>query len=256
MLRFASLGSGSKGNATLIQSGETLVLVDCGFSIIELKHRMLRLGCEPSDINTILVTHEHSDHIQGVAPLSRRYKIPVWMTRGTWVACRDKDFHREQYISSHAPFRIANDFYVHPFPVPHDAREPSQFSFDCGDRKLGLLTDVGCATPHLLAALGGCDALMLECNYDPDMLRNGPYPPSLQRRVNGRYGHLSNKQAQALLGELDTSRLSCLIGMHVSEKNNDPKLVMAALLAGMGAKRDICRISVADQKNGFEWLRF
>ncbi len=252
MLRFASLGSGSKGNATLIQSGETLVLVDCGFSIIELTRRMSRLNCEPGEISAILVTHEHSDHIQGVAPLSRRFKIPVWMTRGTWVACKDKAFDSVQYISSHAPFDFNHDFQVQPFPVPHDAREPCQFTFECDNQRLGLLTDVGRVTPHLVASLGACNALMLECNYDPEMLHNGPYPVSLQRRIDGHYGHLANVQAQKILQKLDTSRLAHLIGMHVSEKNNHPDLALAALLAGMESQ--VCEISIADQQNGFDWV--
>jgi phosphoribosyl 1,2-cyclic phosphodiesterase len=252
MLRFASLGSGSKGNATLISSDRTLILVDCGFSIVELTRRMSRLNCGPDDISVILVTHEHSDHIQGVAPLSRRFQIPVWMTHGTWKACKDTGFHSTRHISSHTQFYINNDLQVSPFPVPHDAREPCQFVFDSGDQRLGLLTDVGRVTPHLVKALGACNALMLECNYDPEMLQNGPYPVSLQRRVDGHYGHLANVQAQALLEKLDTSRLTRLIGMHVSEKNNSPELALAALLAGMG--REACEISVADQQNGFDWV--
>ena len=252
MLRFASLGSGSKGNATLIHSGETLVLVDCGFSIVELTRRMSRLGCKPDDISAILVTHEHSDHIQGVAPLSRRFKTPVWMTRGTWVACKDTGFDSVQYISSHSPFNFNNDLQVYPFPVPHDAREPCQFAFDCENQRLGLLTDVGRVTPHLIESLGACNALMLECNYDPEMLQNGPYPPSLQRRIDGQYGHLANVQAQAILQQLDTSKLTRLIGMHVSEKNNNPDLAIAALYAGMESAE--CNITVADQQNGFDWV--
>lgn len=251
MLRFASLGSGSKGNATLIHSGETLLLVDCGFSIVELTRRMARLDREPEDISAILVTHEHSDHIQGVAPLSRRFKIPVWMTRGTWVACKDTGFDSVQYVSPHLSFNV-DDLQVSPFPVPHDAREPCQFAFDCENQRLGLLTDVGRVTPHLIESLGKCNALMLECNYDPEMLQNGPYPPSLQKRINGHYGHLANIQAQLILQQLDTSRLVRLIGMHVSEKNNNPDLAMEALLAGMGAAA--CNITVADQQTGFDWV--
>ncbi len=251
MLRFASLGSGSKGNATLIHSGEILILVDCGFSIVELTRRMSRLNCKPEDISAILVTHEHSDHIQGVAPLSRRFKIPVWMTRGTWVACKDTGFDSVQYVSPHTSFNF-DDLQVSPFPVPHDAREPCQFAFDYENQRLGLLTDVGRMTAHLIESLEQCNALMLECNYDPEMLQNGPYPPSLQKRIDGHYGHLANIQAQSILQQLDTSRLTCLIGMHVSEKNNSPDLALEALLAGMGS--EACNISVADQENGFDWV--
>ncbi len=251
MIRFASLGSGSKGNATLIEAGETLLLVDCGYSATEAQRRMAALGVDPASISAILVTHEHGDHIRGVPVLSRRHRIPVHLTHGTLLACRDDDFHDVRIISPHRAFTIG-DFEVRPFPVPHDAREPCQFVFSVAGWRLGLLTDAGSITSHMIEALDGCHALLLECNYDPVMLAQGPYPPALQRRIDDRFGHLANHQARDLLGRLDTTALRHLRLMHLSEKNNHPDRVLETL-------RDVvsgicCDVHVASQDGGFDWV--
>lgn len=251
MVRFASLGSGSKGNATLIQSGETLVLVDCGYSARETALRMDVLGVSPEAVNAILVTHEHSDHTKGVPVLSRKYRIPVYLTRGTVLACRDTDFHQTCIISPHSPFTLGA-LQVSPYPVPHDAREPCQYVFSDDEHRLGLLTDAGCVTSHMVEALDGCHALLLECNYDPQMLKDGPYPPALQRRIANRYGHLANHQARELLESLDNRNLSCLRAMHLSEKNNDAAAVLDMLHTVLDP--DSCDVRVASQKEGFGWV--
>ncbi len=251
MIRFASLGSGSKGNATLIEAGETLVLVDCGYSAAEAQRRMAVLGVDPAGISAILVSHEHGDHIRGVPVLSRRFAIPVHLTHGTLLACRDDDFHDVRIISPHRPFGIG-DLAVTPYPVPHDAREPCQFVFEAGQRRLGLLTDAGSITSHMVAALDGCHALMLECNYDPEMLARGPYPPALQRRIDDRFGHLANHQARALLDRLDTAQLRHLRLMHLSEKNNHPDRVLETLRDVVAGIR--CDVHVASQESGFGWV--
>lgn len=250
MLRFASLGSGSKGNATLIESGKTRLLVDCGFPLGEVERRLHRLGCPPQSLTAVLVTHEHGDHASGVGRLSRRYNLPVWLTVGTCHAMRDTDFAQTHYINPHQPLAIQN-IHITPFPVPHDAREPCQFVFSDGNRKIGLLTDVGSYTPLILQMLQRLDALLLECNYDAAMLANGPYPPVLKARVAGRYGHLDNRQAAALLGELDTSRLQHLVGMHLSENNNLPEYAHQALCAGMNCTAEW--IQLASQNDGIGW---
>ena len=251
MVRFASLGSGSKGNATLIQSGETLILVDCGYSAREAALRMDGLGVSPEAVSAILVTHEHGDHIKGVPVLSRRYGIPVYLTRGTALGCRDADFYQTHIISPHSIFTLGA-LQVSPYPVPHDAREPCQYVFSDNEHRLGLLTDAGCITSHMIEALGGCHALLLECNYDPQMLANGPYPRVLQRRIDNRYGHLANHQARELLESLDNRNLSCLRAMHLSEKNNDAAVVLDMLLTVLD--RDSCDVRVASQKEGFGWV--
>lgn len=250
MLRFASLGSGSKGNATLIESGQTRLLLDCGYSVAQLEYRIQRLGLTAEALTAIVVTHEHADHIGGVARLSRKYRLPVWLTVGTLNAARDRDFHTVECFHAHDLFAIG-DIELHPFPVPHDAREPCQFVFSDGDLRLGVLTDTGHITPHIQRSLDGCDALLLECNYDPEMLAKGPYPPPLKQRVGGHLGHLANEQAGELLSRMDTGRLRHLIGMHVSEKNNTSDLARRTLCQAMGSTDEW--IEVACQAQGFDW---
>ncbi len=250
MLRFASLGSGSKGNATLVESGNTRILVDCGFSLVETERRLQRLGVSPDTLTAILVTHEHGDHSNGVGRLSRRYRIPVWLTVGTFHSVRDAKFSQQHFINVHQPFAV-DDLYISPFPVPHDAREPCQFIFSEGSLRLGLLTDTGSYTPHIIERLQGLDALMLECNYDAQMLARGPYPPSLKSRVGGVYGHLDNRHAAELLQQLDQRKLQHLVGMHLSEANNLPEHAHAALCTGLGCEPEW--LSLATQEDGFDW---
>ncbi len=249
-MRFALLGSGSRGNATLVEAGDSRVLVDCGFSVAETERRLGRLGLVAADIDALLVTHEHGDHIRGVAPFARRHGTPVWMTAGTALAARDTDLPVVEWHSGHEPFVIGG-LEITPFPVPHDAREPCQFTFSDGARRLGVLTDLGSPTPCVVAALDGCDALVLECNHDPGLLARGPYPPALKARVAGALGHLSNGQAADLLGRLDCSRLQHLVAAHLSEKNNLPALATAALAGVLGCGADW--IAVADQDLGLDW---
>ncbi len=250
MLRFASLGSGSKGNATLVECGKTRILIDCGFSLAETERRLDRLSCLPESLDAVLVTHEHSDHCNGVGRLSRRHKVPVWLTVGTAHMMRDTKFFRQHYININKPFEIA-DLHITPYPVPHDAREPCQFIFSDGQARLGLLTDSGSYTPHMLGLLQGLDGLLLECNYDAHMLAVGPYPPKLKSRVGGKYGHMDNQQAAALLQAIDHSRLQHLIGMHLSEKNNSPQHAQQALCAGLGCEPQWA--TLATQEQGFDW---
>lgn len=250
-MRFASLGSGSKGNATLVEAGNTRVLIDCGFSCAETEKRLARLALRPTDLAAILVTHEHSDHISGVAGLSRRYQLPVWMTAGTEAAHKGRKLADYRCINSHRAFRVG-DLRVQPFPVPHDAREPCQFVFSDGRSRLGLLTDVGSITPHLLQALDQLDALILECNHDPGMLAAGPYPPTLKQRVGGPLGHLSNQQASEIIRNISTARLQHLVAAHISEKNNQPDLALSCLAAAVGESS--FGILAADQPAGMPWL--
>ncbi len=249
-MRFASLGSGSRGNATLVECRDTLVMVDCGFSCRETERRMARLGRNPSELAALLVTHEHGDHVRGVAPLARKYGFPVWLTRGTRHMLRDVDML--QLHSFDAATRIdIGGLQIQPYTVPHDAREPCQFTVQSGNRRLGILTDTGHMTPHIVDALGACDALLLECNHDAAMLAGGPYSPSLKQRVGGPLGHLSNAQAADLLVRLDASRLQHLVAAHLSDNNNQPALVRTALAAAMDCEPDW--IGIADQETGMDW---
>jgi phosphoribosyl 1,2-cyclic phosphodiesterase len=251
-MRFASLGSGSEGNALVVEAGDTRILLDCGFSLRETQARLGRLGLTPDDLSAVIVTHEHSDHIGGVARLAAKHRLPVWLSYGTYAFLAGLDQVPDDchLFDSHNPFAVGG-LSVQPFPVPHDAREPTQFVFSDGDARLGVLTDTGCSTPHIEAMLSGCHALLLECNHDADMLANGPYPPSLKRRVAGKLGHLDNKAAAALLGALDTSRLQHILAAHLSRKNNTPELAIRALAQVLGCESDW--IGIADQETGFPW---
>jgi phosphoribosyl 1,2-cyclic phosphodiesterase len=250
-MRFALLGSGSEGNALVVQAGRTSVLLDCGFSLSETVARLSRLGLAPESLNGIVVTHEHGDHISGVAKLSRKFSVPVWLSHGT-LRAQNAAFAELPVteIDIHSVFAIG-DMEVRPYPVPHDAGEPVQFVFGDGAKRLGVLTDAGHATPYIEATLNGCDALVLECNHDAGMLADGDYPYRLKQRVGGRFGHLNNDDAAALLGRLDNSRLQHIVAAHLSRKNNLPELAVRALSGALGCAGDW--IAVAMQDEGLEW---
>ena len=249
-MRFASLGSGSRGNATLIEVGQTRLLLDCGFSETETRKRLGRFDLSPADLTAIVVTHEHSDHINGVGAMARKNQLPVYLTHGTAAADKTGVLPERHLFHSHDVFSIG-DIELHPFPVPHDAREPAQFVFSDGTQRLGVLTDVGSSTPHIIQMLSGCNALMLECNHDVEMLADGPYPDSLKARVGGRFGHLNNEQAKDIITELDTSQLRYVVAAHISDKNNTPYLARTALAEGLSC--DEADIQLAEQASGFAW---
>jgi len=251
-MRFALLGSGSRGNATLVEEGKTRLLVDCGFSVREVERRMARLGSTPESLSAILVTHEHNDHLAGVGALARKYGLPVWLTAGTEAAGSKRlgELPCIERLNCHSDFAI-EALQLQPFPVPHDAREPCQFIFGNGDKRLGLLTDTGRSTQHIEQQLDACHALILESNHDPRMLAEGPYPPSLQARVGGGLGHLSNAQAAGILGNIDSSLLQHVVAAHLSEKNNRPELAVAALSEALDCEPGW--ITLADQDGGLDW---
>lgn len=249
-MKFASLGSGSRGNATIVTTGKTTVMIDCGFSAREAVKRLQMLSVEPERIDAILITHEHADHMAGVRVMARKYNIPVHTTPGT-AGCLPVDVQSHIHeFNCHHPFSI-NDLEIQPFPVPHDAREPSQFVLGDGQYRLGLLTDVGSLTPIIEQTLSGCDALLLEANHDMTMLEQGEYPEHLKQRVGGRLGHLNNVQSATLLEKIDTSNLQHIMAMHISEKNNCPTIVVPLLAEALGCEHDW--IGIAEQDAGFGW---
>lgn len=250
MIRFASLGSGSKGNALLVEAGSTRVLVDCGFSARETAVRLARLGVEPASVAAILVTHEHADHVGGVAGCAARFGWSVHASHGTAAAARQLADVPVRRFDSHAGFCLG-DLEIHPYPVPHDAREPTQFVFSDGAVRLGVLTDAGAVTPHIVAMLAECAGLVLECNHDADMLARGRYPPLLKRRIAGEFGHLDNAAAADLLRAIGGQRLNHVVAAHLSEENNAPQLACAALAAALGCASEW--IGVADQASGCGW---
>ena len=252
MLRFASLGSGSEGNALIVEVGDTRLMLDCGFSLAETELRLGRLGLAPTDISAVLVTHEHGDHIRGAGKFARKHRVPVWLTYGTFASQADDFFPSDlvREIDSHAPFAIGA-IEVFPFPVPHDAREPAQFVFGDGTLRFGVLTDVGSTTPHIESMLSGLSGLMLEANHDATLLQQSAYPASLKERIGGRFGHLSNAASAHLLSKLDCSTLQHCVAAHLSRQNNSPDHARAALAPALRCAPDW--IGIADQANGISW---
>lgn len=254
-MRFSSLGSGSKGNGTLVAAGDTLLLIDCGFTVRDTEQRLARLNVRPEDLSAVLVTHEHGDHIRGVGALARRYNTPVYATFGSRAAVLEgRNGLHGCDVTEIRPERafVVGEIECLPVPVPHDAREPCQYIFRYQDAVLGVLTDLGSLTPHVVESYAECDGMVLECNHDPQLLLNGPYPVSLKRRVGGPYGHLSNEQAAALLRQCNIDRLQHLVLSHLSEQNNTPDHASRAITEVMDAGHG--RIKVADQTKGFDWL--
>lgn len=251
-MRFASLGSGSEGNALVVQAGATTVMVDCGFGIAETIRRCQRLELNPAAISAIVITHEHSDHVGGAPRFARRFGIPVWLTFGTLAATESRwDGCTLRGFDSHDAF-VVGDIEVQPFPVPHDAREPAQMAVTDGVRKLGVLTDVGETTMFIEQSLAECDALFLEANHCEDLLAHSAYPWSLKNRIAGRFGHLSNRASADLLSRLAHPKLQRVVAAHLSRQNNRAELARAAFAQALGAADE--EVLVATQDEGLEWV--
>jgi phosphoribosyl 1,2-cyclic phosphodiesterase len=263
LLRFASLSSGSGGNATLVEAWDapherpTRLLVDCGLGPRRLGAALQQRGCTIGDLDAVFLTHEHSDHVAGVRALQRRFGTTVWASAGTWRA-----------VAAHAadeadawPARIARDgepiqvgaLCLHPFAVPHDAAEPLQLVCSFGGWRLGVVTDIGEPVDAVAAALAGCDALLLECNHDAQMLADGAYPVWLKRRIGGLRGHLSNAQSTALLAACRHAALRHVVAAHLSLHNNTPALALAALAQGL-RQGDAASLQTADARTGCAWV--
>nr|WP_277625735.1 MBL fold metallo-hydrolase [Burkholderia stabilis] len=230
----------------------TRVLLDCGFSAKEVERRLGRLNLGIGDLDAILITHEHSDHVGSALTLARRASLPLYMSWGTARAVGADEADVDLHVLWGDETAAIRDLAVMPYTVPHDAREPLQFVFMDGCRRLGVLTDVGMATPHITAVLSGCDALMLESNHDTAMLAASRYPQSLKARIGGNHGHLSNDAAADILASLERSRLQHLVAAHLSQQNNLPELARQAFAGVLGTSGE--DVVVATQDAGFDWL--
>ena len=256
MLRFKSLGSGSSGNATVVEAhgafGVTRLLVDCGLRLKQLDERLTQAGLSADLIDAIFVTHEHGDHIGCARQFALRERKPLWMSHGTYQAVGMPDLDGLLMRASHGTSIQIQDLQITPFAVPHDAQEPLQLVCTHGPKRLGILTDLGHATPQVLAQLAGCHALILECNHDTDLLASSSYPGFLKKRVGGQFGHLSNQQAAEIAKAICHAGLKHVVAAHLSERNNRPELAKQALAGAMD--RDISQIIAAHPISGTEWL--
>lgn len=225
-MRFSVLGSGSKGNSTFVKSGRTSFLIDAGFSGVEIERRMASIGADPASLAGIIVTHEHGDHVKGIGVMSRKYSLPVFANRATCKA-------GGKYFEKLWEFRefqtgvkfLLEELTVHPFAINHDTADPVGFTIDDGTTSLGYCTDTGMVSRLIHHHLSLCDSLILECNHDLEMLRNGSYPPSLQQRIRSKNGHLANPQAIDFIKKLVSPQLSRVVLAHISESNNCHTLV-------------------------------
>lgn len=246
MLGFYVLGSGSAGNALLVTSATTRVLIDCGFSGVELARRMQAVcGAGPEGIDALVVTHGHGDHTHGVGVVSSRYRIPVHMTPGTkrWFGNR-KRHELTTFVPGDA-FTVG-DLTFRSFGLDHDAPDTVGLRVEHGGEAMAVCTDLGRVTPAVEAGLAGAGFLFLESNHDVEMLRNGPYPAKLKKRILGDYGHISNEETADLLGRLLPGGARRVVLAHLSETNNTPAVALRAM-APLQAKHPGVAWSVAPQ---------
>jgi phosphoribosyl 1,2-cyclic phosphodiesterase len=255
-LRIGILGSGSGGNAVVLESGGQCILLDAGFSCREIGKRMALLNFDPKSISALVLTHEHQDHCRGADGFAKKYKVPVLATAGTLQGARLGLERARTAVSirSGEPFEVAG-FHIEPFTLPHDAREPVGFVVEDGlGRRFGLVADAGCRTSLAWGRLRDLDVLALETNHDLDMLRNGPYPWALKQRVAGRHGHLSNREAAEGLPELIGDRLRWVVLYHLSRTNNLPALAAAAIGETLDREGCSAQMAVTEQHHTTPWL--
>ncbi len=256
-MRFCSLGSGSSGNATLVEttSGNRLtrLLIDCGMPYKHLDERLAKRGLAFNDIDAVFVTHEHSDHVGCARQLAVQERIPVWMSRGTFMAIGSPDLNGHICFAVDGEGITVRDLLIAPFTVAHDAKEPLQLTVTDGEKHFGLLTDLGHATPYAAKQMQNLDAVVLEFNHDEAMLRTSKYPPFLKQRIAGGYGHLSNMQAANLLRTISHQGLRHVVAAHLSEQNNRPDLVRSAIASCQ--EGFTYEVKIADAESGFDWLQ-
>ena len=265
-VRLTVLASGSKGNCTVVASERTRLLVDCGLSCRETFRRMRLMGEDPHTLSAILISHEHSDHINGLLVTAKKLRIPVYMTEGTRAAWRRQlraarinvpAALKEESFDAGRSFQVG-DVAVSSFTIPHDAADPVAFTFRAEGVKLGIVTDLGYMPASVRQHVRGCDVLMIESNHDLEMLRSGPYPWSVKQRVMSRVGHLSNDAlAEFFTSEYDGSATLVILA-HLSEQNNHPEVARRSAEEALGPKRSLIsnRLILASQSQPLEPILF
>ncbi len=253
MTNICVLASGSKGNAIYVSDGSTSVLIDAGLSAVEIERRLLSRKLDPRDLDAIVVSHEHSDHIQGVGVLSRRYQLPVYINEPTLTAAKAQLGAVNETVRFHPGMDFCiGDLCLHPFSVSHDASDSVGFTVQDDATKVGIATDLGVATQLVCHHLKGCRLIILEANHDPKMLEEGPYPWHVKQRIQSRLGHLSNEASRDLLGEVSHSGLRHVILAHISETNNESEKALSVV--GGAVSGNHTELSVASQHTAGELI--
>ncbi|HET7613544.1 MAG TPA: MBL fold metallo-hydrolase [Gemmatimonadaceae bacterium] len=244
------LGSGSSGNSVLIETERSRILVDAGFSPRVLKQRLTRAGVAPDSIEAVVVTHEHTDHVKGVAAAARKWGWTIVSTAGTRMVCPEWSELRT-ILTPRKSSVVVGDFHLETVPVPHDANEPiAVIVTSIGEgARAGIVYDLGQVTDSISRALDKLDVLVIEANHDEGMLRAGPYPPSLQARIRGKFGHLSNGEAARLCGDSIHRGLNNIVLAHLSEKNNTPRTALETVGETLRRSRFRGRLTAASQDN-------
>ena len=233
-MKIASIASGSSGNCIYVGSGRYHILIDAGISLRRIEAGLNQLGLTAADIDAVLITHEHSDHVNGLGPLLKKHHTPVFATAGTvnalsrmaaLSAVEEEIYH---YVTPGQTFRLG-DFDITPVRISHDAAEPVMYRLGCGNCCAAVATDIGVVTEPLIDALTGLDALFLESNHDVRMLQVGPYPYYLKQRILSDSGHLSNENAGQLLARLCSPRLKTVVLSHLSKTNNYRDLALESV---------------------------
>lgn len=237
-MKLWSLGSGSRGNALVIGSGDRFVLVDCGFGPRALAMRLKKVGLAPEMIEALFITHEHQDHADGAAKAQHKWRWPVYASAGTHAALREIPTKYREILQPGTSVSVGA-FTVEATAIPHDAREPMALALTATatGARVGIAHDLGAVPPALEAMFARCDALCLEANHDAELLRNGPYPRALQERIRGGRGHIDNAAAGALARRLSHAGLRALALLHLSETNNTPELAARTVNTALGSSR-------------------
>ncbi len=265
-MRFTTIASGSSGNCTYVGSDNTHILVDAGISKKRIEDGLGQLQLGLSDISAIFVTHEHVDHISALRTILKKYDIPIYATRGTIQGIRNSDKKNEMADKEFIPVSadhavVVGDMIIDPMTISHDALEPCGYRVYCGEKKVGIATDLGCFDEYMVSALTGCDALLLEANHDVRMLQTGPYPYVLKTRILGDKGHLSNEKSGELLSRILSDKIKGVFLGHLSKENNLPELAYEAVrveieMADNPYHGGDFRIMVADRSNLSPVLEF